>query len=83
MIDQFDDGPIGGEEPGRARSYRIERHFTAVRYFAIKGTDDHQSHEEQNSMIRRYFAWRKRHQGPSNTSCHLKGAPRLLDTAPL
>jgi hypothetical protein len=31
---------------------RIECHFTALRYFALDGTD-HCSHEEQNSMIRR------------------------------
>ena len=39
---------------------RIECHFTALRYFALNGTD-HQTHEEQNSMIRRYIAWRNRH----------------------
>ena len=39
---------------------RIECHFTALRYFALNGTD-HQSHEEQNSMIRRYIAWRNWH----------------------
>ena len=39
---------------------RIECHFTALRYFALNGTD-HRSHEEQNSMIRRYIAWRNRH----------------------
>lgn len=39
---------------------RIECHFSALRYFALNGTD-HQSHEEQNSMIRRYIAWRNRH----------------------
>ena len=38
---------------------RIECHFTALRYFALNGTD-HQSHDEQNSMIRRYIAWRNR-----------------------
>jgi hypothetical protein len=38
---------------------RIECHFTALRYFALNGTD-HQSHEDQNSMIRRYIAWRNR-----------------------
>jgi transposase len=38
---------------------RIEAQFTALRYFALDGTD-HQSHEEQNSMIRRYIAWRNR-----------------------
>ena len=39
---------------------RIERHFTALRYFALSGTD-HRSREEQNSMIRRYIGWRNRH----------------------
>ena len=39
---------------------RIECHFTALRYFALNGTD-HQSQEEQSSMIRRYIAWRNRH----------------------
>jgi transposase len=39
---------------------RIECHFNALRYFALNGTD-HQSHEEQNSMIRRYIIWRNRH----------------------
>jgi hypothetical protein len=37
-----------------------ECHFTALRYFALNGTD-HRNHEEQNSMIRRYIAWRNRH----------------------
>ena len=39
---------------------RIEAQFTALRYFALDGTD-HRSHDEQNSMIRRYIAWRNRH----------------------
>jgi hypothetical protein len=39
---------------------QIECHRTALRYFALNGTDD-RSHEEQNSMIRRYIAWRNRH----------------------
>jgi transposase len=39
---------------------RIECHFTALRNFALNGTD-HRSHEDQNSMIRRYIAWRNRH----------------------
>ena len=38
---------------------RIECHFTALSYFALAGTD-HRSHEEQNSAIRRYIAWRNR-----------------------
>jgi hypothetical protein len=33
---------------------RIEAQFTALRYFALDGTD-HATHEEQASMIRRYI----------------------------
>ena len=39
---------------------RIEAQFQALRYFTLDGTD-HRSHEEQNSMIRRYLIWRNRH----------------------
>jgi len=39
---------------------RIEAQFTALRYFALNGTD-HPTHAEQASMIRRYIAWRNRH----------------------
>jgi transposase len=39
---------------------RIECHFRALRYFALDGTD-HRSHEQQNSMIRRYIFWRNHH----------------------
>jgi transposase len=39
---------------------RIEAQFTALRYFALDGTD-HPSHREQASLIRRYIAWRNRH----------------------
>lgn len=38
---------------------RIEAQFTALRYFALDGTD-HDSHEAQARMIRRYIAWRNR-----------------------
>jgi transposase len=38
---------------------RIEAQFTALRYFALDGTD-HISHAEQASMIRRYITWRNR-----------------------
>jgi transposase len=38
---------------------RTEAQFTALRYFALDGTD-HDSHAEQASMIRRYIAWRNR-----------------------
>ncbi|MEU4506623.1 IS630 family transposase [Streptomyces sp. NPDC024089] len=39
---------------------RIEAQFTALRYFALDGTD-HDSHKEQGSMIRRYIIWRNNH----------------------
>ena len=39
---------------------RIEAQFTALRYFALDGTD-HASHQEQASMIRRYILWRNTH----------------------
>jgi len=39
---------------------RIEAQFTALRYFALDGTD-HASHKEQASMIRRYIRWRNNH----------------------
>jgi transposase len=39
---------------------RIEAPFTALRYFALDGTD-HRSHKEQGSMICRYIIWRNRH----------------------
>jgi transposase len=39
---------------------RIEAQFTALREFTLNGTD-HTTHRQQNSMIRRYIAWRNRH----------------------
>ena len=39
---------------------RIEAQFTALRYFALDGTD-HGTHREQASMIRRYIIWRNNH----------------------
>jgi transposase len=39
---------------------RIEAQFTALRYFALDGTD-HATHEQQASMIRRYIIWRNNH----------------------
>ena len=38
---------------------RIEAQFTALRYFTLDGTD-HESHQVQGRMIRRYIAWRNR-----------------------
>jgi transposase len=39
---------------------RIEAQFTALRRFALDGTD-HRSHKEQAGMIRRYIIWRNQH----------------------
>ncbi len=39
---------------------RLECQFTALREFTLNGTG-HATHREQNSMIRRYIAWRNRH----------------------
>ncbi len=39
---------------------RVEAQFTALRYFALNGTD-HATHTEQASMIRRYIIWRNNH----------------------
>jgi transposase len=39
---------------------RIEAQFTALRNFALDGTD-HASHKKQGSMIRRYIIWRNEH----------------------
>ena len=36
---------------------RIEAQFTALRYFALNGTD-HRSHTEQNAAIAGYVRWR-------------------------
>jgi hypothetical protein len=45
---------------------RIEAQFTALRYFALNGTD-HTSHAEQALMIRRYIAWRNCHHRSTTT----------------
>ena len=38
----------------------MEAQFTALRYFALDGTD-HATHQQQASMIRRYIIWRNNH----------------------
>lgn len=40
---------------------------TALRYFALDGTD-HASHKEQGSTIRRYIIWRNKH--PADEQLH-------------
>jgi len=54
---------------------RTEAQFTALRYFALDGTD-HPSHAEQASMIRRYIAWRNRH----TTDAKLRKVVRRAET---
>ena len=39
---------------------RIEAQFTALRYFALDGTD-HATHQQQARIIRRYIIWRNNH----------------------
>ncbi|WP_261327480.1 transposase [Modestobacter marinus] len=65
---------------------RIEAQFTALRYFALDGTD-HPSHRERGSMIRRYIAWRNRHVTDSTRRKIVRRAEtikrrRLPDPAP-
>jgi transposase len=52
---------------------RIEAQFTALRYFALDGTD-HPTHAEQARMIRRYIAWR-------NRNAHDKALRELVNRA--
>jgi hypothetical protein len=52
---------------------RIEPQFTALRYFALDGTN-HISHREQASMIRRYIIWRNNH-------AHDERPGRIIDRA--
>src|ERR671918_782175 len=52
---------------------RIEAQFTALRYFALDGTD-HESHHAQARMIRRYIAWR-------NRNAHDKALRELVNRA--
>ena len=53
---------------------RIEAQFSALRYFALDGTD-HNSHAEQASMIRRYIALAEpvRSQPPQASQDHRQG----------
>ena len=53
--------------PTRSWLNRIEAQFTALRYFALDGTD-HATHQAQASMIRRYITWRNRHADDQRTS---------------
>ncbi|GAA3195554.1 hypothetical protein GCM10017688_63080 [Streptomyces ramulosus] len=62
---------------------RIEAQLTALRYFALDGTD-HPSHKAQGSMIRRYIIWRNKHAADerlrevlarANVACPARQAP--------
>jgi hypothetical protein len=71
-MDEF--GPLNLQpHPGRQWAERggsswlnriIEAQFTALRHFALDGTDD-PSHKVQGSMIRRYIIWRNKHGTPA------------------
>jgi hypothetical protein len=50
-----------------------------LREFALNGTD-HAIHREQNSMIRRYIAWRNRHTADPACLASSNGQPQH-DTA--
>jgi hypothetical protein len=52
--------PIRGTSGNTSSHFGATVAFAALRYFALNATD-HRSHREQNSMIRRYIAWRNRH----------------------
>ena len=54
------DIPLPTRNQDRVRLHRIEAQFTALRYFALGGTD-HATHEEQASMICRCIIWRNNH----------------------
>ena len=56
---------------------RIEAQFQELRYFTLDGTD-HRSHEEQNSMIRRYIARRNRNAHDKTLRELVKRAKRCL-----
>ena len=55
-----EDGPAAREDRAPVVGSGIEAQFTALRCFALDGTD-HPSHLEQARMIRRYISWRNRH----------------------
>jgi hypothetical protein len=66
-VPQFVPGPGHGEQlRDRVHAHEfvlvksIEAQFTALRYFALDGTD-YAGHKEQASMIRRYIIWRNNH----------------------
>ena len=72
---------VGGSEQRRARlraDLRVVAEpdrgpVPALRYFALDGTD-HADHDEQDSMIRRYIAWR-------NRNAHDKALRELVNRA--
>ena len=60
---------------------RIECQFTALREFALNGTD-FTTHREQGSMIRRYIAWRNRHTSAPRRRAFVKRAKHSLTRQP-
>jgi hypothetical protein len=56
-----------------SRLNRIEARFTALRHFALGGTD-HRTHQEQGGMIRRYIAWRNRNAEDRELRCIVERA---------
>ncbi|HYZ52727.1 MAG TPA: hypothetical protein VE733_04350 [Streptosporangiaceae bacterium] len=54
--------PNGANEPVTCDNWTraFSAQFTALRHFALDGTD-HASHQEQAKMIRRYIIWRNNH----------------------
>ena len=51
---------LNGNSGGNTPPLLDEARFTALRYFALDGTD-HRSHKEQGLMLRRYISWRNNH----------------------
>jgi transposase len=54
------DLPFSAWSLSKLADFLVAAQFTALRYFALDGTD-HATHKEQASMIRRYIIWRNNH----------------------
>ena len=66
---------LGAHQLLMAERHRVPVHCAAL--LRLDGTD-HRSHDEQNSMIRRYIAWRNRHADNESTSCYFNPHKRCL-----
>jgi hypothetical protein len=73
------DAEIACAPTNSSRMNRLECQFTALREFAPDGTDH--THREQNSMLRRYIAWRNRQTADPARAASSNGQPQP-DTAP-